>query len=61
MSASHIGAIVGLTLGAIWALDEFTGALIAAALALVGYVVGRVVTGELDLTDYLGHRRDGEA
>lgn len=61
MSASHIGALVGLALGAIWAFAGFTGALIAAALAIVGYVAGRVVTGELDLTEYLGHRRDGGA
>ena len=61
MSASHIGAVVGLTLGAIWALAGFTGALIAGALAIVGYLAGRVVTGQLDLTDYLGHRRDGDA
>lgn len=61
MSASHIGAVVGLALGAIWALAGFTGALIAGVLALVGYFAGRVVTGQLDLTDYLGHRRDGDA
>lgn len=61
MSPSYIGAVVGLILGAIWAIAGFTGALITAALATVGYLAGRVVSGQLDLTDYLGHRRDGDA
>lgn len=54
MSPTTVGLFVGLLLaliGAIGGLDSF---LLAALLGAVGLVVGRVITGKLDLTRYLG-------
>lgn len=58
MSTSQLGAVVGLVLGAVWAFAGFWGAVLTGVLAAVGYVVGLVVTGQVDLAEYLGHRHD---
>jgi len=50
------GLFVGLLLGLAWAVTGFTGFLLTAALGAVGFFVGRVVSGQLDLTPYLGGR-----
>jgi len=50
------GLYVGLLLGLAWAVTGFTGFLLTAALGAVGFVVGRVLAGQLDLTPYLGGR-----
>jgi fructose-specific phosphotransferase system IIC component len=58
MSTSRFGLAVGIAIGAIWAMAGFAGAVVAAFLAAVGYVVGQVVEGRVDLTEFLGHRQD---
>ncbi|MGH8910116.1 MAG: DUF2273 domain-containing protein [Egibacteraceae bacterium] len=50
------GALIGLALGAIWALAGFGYALLAGLLAGVGYLVGLVLQGDIDLADYLRQR-----
>jgi hypothetical protein len=49
MKASTWGLVIGLVLGAVWAFDGFAGALLTAFVATIGFTVGKVVQGELDL------------
>jgi len=54
MSRTTIGLLVGLALGLAIAIDGFSGFLVTAVAAAVGFTVGRVLDGELDLSSYLG-------
>ncbi|HEV8054924.1 MAG TPA: hypothetical protein VGP51_00380 [Nocardioidaceae bacterium] len=56
MPPTTVGLFVGLLLGFAWALTGFDGFLITAVFGVVGFVVGKVVGGQLDLTPYLGGR-----
>lgn len=61
MSTTRYATLLGLALGAIWALSSFGFALLAAALAAVGYVVALVLEGRLhvdDLKDFGGASKD---
>jgi uncharacterized membrane protein YeaQ/YmgE (transglycosylase-associated protein family) len=50
------GLYVGLVLGLAWAVTGFGGFLLTAALGAVGFVIGKILSGQLDLTSYLGGR-----
>ena len=52
MYPTVIGLFCGLLLGVAWAAGGFSGLVIAAALAIIGAVVGKVVAGEVDLNQY---------
>jgi xanthosine utilization system XapX-like protein len=55
-----IGLAVGLWLGFIWVVWDFGDMVLVALLGLVGYVVGRLLSGDLDLSPVaarLGLRR----
>ncbi|HEX2048852.1 MAG TPA: hypothetical protein VHF27_13890 [Acidimicrobiales bacterium] len=54
MQPSIVGLFVGLLLGLALAFDGFGSMLIVAFCGAVGYVVMKVVQGEIDLTPYLG-------
>lgn len=56
LSPSVLGVIVGLALGYAAAFGGFTEFLIVAIFSVVGYVVGKVLEGELDLGSLLGSR-----
>lgn len=56
MSPTVIGLFTGLLLGLGWTMDGFSGMAVVALLGLVGFVIGRVIEGELDLTPYLSGR-----
>jgi hypothetical protein len=56
MTITRFGTIVGLVVGAVWAVAGFTGALLTAGLGAVGFVLALVVEGRVDITEYLGHR-----
>lgn len=58
MTTTRFGTFVGLAIGAIWAFAGFGDALLAAALAAVGFLVALIVEGRVDVTEYLGHRHD---
>lgn len=53
-----IGIVVGLALGLAVAFGNFGDMLIVALFAVIGFVVAKVVDGELDLGSYLSRRRD---
>ncbi|HEY9475156.1 MAG TPA: hypothetical protein VIS06_15085 [Mycobacteriales bacterium] len=61
MNPSLIGLLVGLALGFAGAFGGWGAFLIVALLAAVGYLVGRVVQGDLDLTPYLSGRASERA
>ena len=56
MRPSFIGLLVGIALGFAGAFGGFNAFLIVGILGLVGFVAGRVVEGQIDLTPYLGGR-----
>jgi len=54
MQPTTVGLFVGLLLGLALAFDGFGAMLIVAFCGAVGYIVMKVVQGEIDLTPYLG-------
>jgi hypothetical protein len=54
MHPTVIGLFCGLLLGLAWATGGFEGLVITAALAIIGFVVGKVIAGDVDLNDYFG-------
>ena len=54
MQPTVVGLFVGLLLGLALAFDGFGSMLIVAFCGAVGWVVMKVVQGEIDLTPYLG-------
>lgn len=54
MQPTIVGLFVGLLLGLALAFDGFGSMLIVAFCGAVGYVVMKVIQGEIDLTPYLG-------
>lgn len=58
MTITRFATLVGLAIGIVWVFAGFTGALLTAALAAVGFFVGLLVEGRIDVTEYLGHRHD---
>jgi hypothetical protein len=58
MTTPTIGLLLGAVLGAVLVLDGLGSMLVVALAAAIGWVVGRVVDGELDLTAYLGGDRE---
>ena len=54
MPPTTVGLFTGLLLGLAWVVGGFEAFVGTGVLGLVGFVVGKVVSGELDLTGYLG-------
>ena len=54
MPPSVVGLFTGLLLGLTWVIGGFDAVLGAALLGAIGFVVGKVAAGQLDLTTYLG-------
>jgi hypothetical protein len=60
MSTTRYATLIGLTLGAIWAISAFRYVIIAALLAAGGYLVGLVLEGRIgiDASGLTGGGRD---
>ena len=58
-TATVLCLVVGAGLGFALVFGGFNGLVIVAVFAAVGLLVGRVIDGELDLTDYLSGRGRG--
>jgi uncharacterized membrane protein len=58
MTTTRFGTLVGLVIGAVWTFAGLTGALLTAALGAIGLLVGLMVEGRVDVTEYLGHRHN---
>jgi hypothetical protein len=49
MRNSTWGLLIGLVLGVVWAFGGFGHFVLAGVVALVGYLIGKALQGELDL------------
>lgn len=58
MTRTALATIVGLALGLTVAFGSFGQMLIVALFAIVGYVVAKVLDGDLDLSPYLSRWRN---
>ncbi|HEY3833363.1 MAG TPA: DUF2273 domain-containing protein [Acidimicrobiia bacterium] len=56
MRPSQVGLFLGAILGLALVLESFGDMLVVALIALIGWVVARVVEGDLDLAQYIGGR-----
>ena len=54
--ATLVGLFVGLFLGLALAFGGFGDMLIVAFFGALGYLIAKVLVGELDVTEYLGGR-----
>ena len=59
MTRTTIGILIGLALGLALAFGSFGQMLIVALFAVIGFVVAKVLEGDLDLGSYLSRRREG--
>jgi hypothetical protein len=57
MQTTTVGLFVGLLLGLALVLTGFGEMLVVALFGIIGYIVGRVLTGNLDLSQILGAQR----
>jgi predicted PurR-regulated permease PerM len=58
MTRTTVGAVIGLALGLALAFGSFGQMLIVALFAVIGFVVAKVLEGDLDLSPYLPRRRE---
>lgn len=54
MSPSVLGLLVGIALGFAAAFGGFGAFLAVAILAAIGFVVGKVLEGDIDVSQYIG-------
>jgi hypothetical protein len=59
MTRTTLGVATGLLLGLALAFGSFGQMLIVALFAVIGFVVAKVLEGDLDLGSYLSRRREG--
>jgi hypothetical protein len=57
MTRISLGIVIGLALGLAVAFGSFGQMLIVALFAIIGYVVAKVLEGDVDLSPYLSRRR----
>ncbi|HEX8080287.1 MAG TPA: hypothetical protein VF557_08760 [Jatrophihabitans sp.] len=60
MNRSTLGTLVGLALGFALAFGDFGQMLIVALFAVVGFVVAKILDGDLDLSQYVSGRRSSQ-
>jgi Small integral membrane protein (DUF2273) len=53
-SPKLIGLALGLWLGFVWVVWDFSDMILVALVGLVGYLIGRLVAGDLDLGPLAG-------
>jgi hypothetical protein len=58
MTRTTVGVAIGLALGLALAFGSFGQMLIVALFAVIGFVVAKVLEGDLDLSSYLPRRRE---
>jgi uncharacterized membrane protein len=56
MTRTILGTLIGLALGLALAFGSFGQILIVALFVAIGFVVGKVLEGDLDLSPYLSRR-----
>jgi hypothetical protein len=58
MTRTTLGIVIGLVLGLALAFGSFGQMLIVALFAVIGFIVAKVLEGDLDLSPYLSRRRE---
>jgi hypothetical protein len=58
MTRTTLGVVIGLALGLALAFGSFGQMLIVALFAVIGFIVAKVLEGDLDLSPYLSRRRE---
>lgn len=58
MRLSVLFAALGAVVAIVWALGGVDVVALVLLLTAVGWIIGAVLEGRIDLTDYLGHRHD---
>jgi hypothetical protein len=58
MTRTTLGVVIGLALGLALAFGSFGQMLIVALFAVIGFVVAKILEGDLDLGPYLSRRRE---
>lgn len=58
MSIQRFCLLVGLAIGAVWAVSGVSGAAIAAGLAAVGFLIGAVLNQGVDLSVFASRREE---
>ena len=53
MTNTQVGVFFGFILGVVWVAFGFQSVLLGAILAVVGYFVGRILDGQVDLQSYI--------
>jgi hypothetical protein len=59
MPPTVVGLFTGLLLGLAWVIGGFDAFVGTAVLGVLGFLIGKVVAGQLDLIPYLGGRGRG--
>jgi len=56
--SKHVGALAGLAVG--WLIVQYglVAAVFIGAVGVVGWIAGRVLDGEIDVTQYIRRRED---
>jgi len=57
ITATQVGLLTGVALGFAGAFGGFGAFLTVLVMAVIGLLVGRVLDGEVDVSDYLGGAR----
>lgn len=57
MTRTILGTIVGLVLGLALAFGSFGQMLIVALFAAIGFIIAKILDGDIDLSPYLSGRR----
>jgi hypothetical protein len=58
MTRSTIGIFIGLLLGLALVLGDFGDMLIVALFGIIGFVIAKVLEGDIDIAQYLSGRRN---
>jgi hypothetical protein len=59
MTRTTVGVVIGLALGLALAFGSLGQMLVVALFAVIGFVVAKVLEGDLDLGPYLSRWREG--
>lgn len=54
MPPTTVGLFAGLLLGLAWVVGGFDAFVGTAVLGAIGFVIGKIAAGQIDLTPYLG-------
>jgi hypothetical protein len=57
VNTTTVGVFVGLILGLAAVLGDFTDVFVVALFGIVGFVVAKILEGDIDITNYIGQNR----